>query len=67
MRTVRTELAATDDDDVSRLVVHVHPAASVGRDPRRTEEAGILVHVEWDAPYMVGFEQAFAQVVDEAE
>lgn len=42
---VRTELAATDDNDVSGLVVHVHSAAPVGRDPRGTEEAGILVHV----------------------
>lgn len=64
---VRTELAAADNDDVSRLVVHVHPAASDGRDPRRTKKAGILVHVEWDAPYMVGFEHTFAQIVNKAE
>ena len=42
---VRTELAATDDNDMSRLSVHIHPAAPVGRDPRRSEKAGILVHV----------------------
>ena len=65
--TVRTELAAADDNYVSRLSVHIHPASAVGRDPRRTEEAGILVHVQWDAPYMVGFEHAFAQIMDEAE
>ena len=42
---VRTELAATDDNDVSGLFVDVHSAAAVGRDPRGTKEAGILVHV----------------------
>ena len=67
MRTARTELAATDDNDMSRVFVDIHPAASVSRDSRRTEEAGILVHIEWDAPDMVGFEQALAQVVDEAK
>jgi hypothetical protein len=66
-RRVRTELAATDDNDVSRLFVHLHPAASIRRDPRRTEEAGILVHIQWDTPYMVGLEQTFAQIMDEAE
>jgi hypothetical protein len=64
---VLTELAATDDNDMSRLCVHIHSAAPVGGDPRCTEETGILVHVQWDAPYMVGFEYAFAQIMDESE
>jgi hypothetical protein len=66
-RTGRTELAATDDDDVSGLVVDIHPAAAVCGDAGGAEEAGVLVHVEWDAADMVGFEQALTKVVDEAE
>lgn len=62
-----TELTATQDNDMPRIMVDSHPATTVGRDTSGSEQLGILVHVEGLTTDGVWFEESVAEIMNECE
>lgn len=62
-----TELTATQDDDMPRIMVDSHFATTVGRDTRSSEQLGVLVHVEGLTADGIWFEEPVAEIMNEAE